>query len=261
MVPNVFAMPPLPDMKLAQGPIPLYHQIEQDLRARIMAEEFAPGDVLPTEHSFCKSYGVSRITVRRALDTLLAQGLIVRKRGVGSFVAERREGLRSIQLTGSLDEFLSTAGTLHSDMLSFETCLASEEVQRALGLDGPENVTRLELMATLKGEPVAHLEIYFPQSVGACLREEELRDTSVPIVRTVERRLGAKVMRAEQVIESDRAGEIAARHLSLDASDPVLRVTRVYFLASEQQVEAVFVRYHPKRYRYTIDFIATVAAG
>lgn len=245
------------DMKLTQGPIPLYHQLEQDLRTRIMAQEFAPGDVLPTEGNFCKSYGVSRITVRRALDALLADGLIVRKRGVGSFVAERKDGFRSIRLAGSLDEFLATAGLLHSETLSFGRCDPPEDVTRALELDEAEIVTHLELMSTIKGEPVAHFEIYFPQAVGELLREEELSDSGIPVIRTVERKLGAKVSRAEQVIEFDRAGAVAARHLGLGASDPVLRVTRVYFLGSGYPVEVVFVRYHPKRYRYTIDFVAS----
>src|SRR5438876_2061473 len=83
-----------PTRTLQDGPVPLYHQLEQDLLERIRTGEFGPGDALPTEGGICAQYGVSRITVRRALDALIAQGLIIRRRGVGSFVAQRREAVR-----------------------------------------------------------------------------------------------------------------------------------------------------------------------
>src|SRR5712672_3399133 len=94
-------------MRLDAGPLPLYHQLEEDLRARIHGGEFQSGAALPTEEQLCEHYGISRITERRALDALIAQGLIVRRRGVGSFVAEARPGVRSVRLAGSLDEFLA----------------------------------------------------------------------------------------------------------------------------------------------------------
>jgi len=74
-------------VKLRPGsPLPLYYQLEQDLRARIRANEFSDGAPIPTEQRLCESYGVSRITVRRALDALMAGGLIARRQGVGTFV-------------------------------------------------------------------------------------------------------------------------------------------------------------------------------
>src|SRR3954454_4112192 len=120
-----------PIRPLHEGPVPLYHQLEQDLLERITAGEFAPGDALPTEEGICEQYGVSRITVRRALDALIGQGLIIRRRGVGSFVAERREGVRSVRLSGSLDDFLATAGALAIEVLSLGETQPSEEVAAA----------------------------------------------------------------------------------------------------------------------------------
>src|SRR4051812_46886122 len=102
-----------PTRPLHDGPVPLYHQLEQDLVDRISGGEFAPGDLLPSEEGICEQYGVSRITVRRALESLIHQGLIVRRRGVGSFVAQRSPAIRSVRLSGSLEDFLATAGSLH----------------------------------------------------------------------------------------------------------------------------------------------------
>jgi DNA-binding transcriptional regulator YhcF (GntR family) len=94
--------------RLVSGPIPLYFQLEQILRSRIAGGEFKAEAALPSEDQICSQYGISRITVRRALAALNAQGLITRRRGVGSFLAAQQRGVQP-RLTGSLSEFLATA--------------------------------------------------------------------------------------------------------------------------------------------------------
>jgi GntR family transcriptional regulator len=243
-------------MLLQAGPLPLYHQLEQDLRARVNGSEFQPGDLLPTEERICEQYGVSRVTVRRALDALIAQGLIIKRRGVGSFVAEPRVGVRSIRLRGSLDEFLSGAGVMEPAHLSLNHDARSPKAAAILNLPDDAQLTCVKLLSRIDGEPTAYLEIYFPQEVGRQLEESDFQTAGVPIIRAVERRLNVRVSRAEQKIESGAAGEVAAAQLELQPSDPVLLVTRAYYLASGQAIETAFVRYHPLRYSYVIDFNA-----
>ena len=243
-------------MLLQAGPLPLYHQLEQDLRARVNNSEFQPGDLLPSEERICEQYGVSRITVRRALDALIAQGLIVKKRGVGSFVAEARIGARSIRLKGSLDEFLSGAGVMEPDHLSLTRDARNPKAAAILNLPDDAQLTCVKLLSRIGGEPAAYLEIYFPHEVGSQLQEADFQAVGVPIIRAVERRLNVRVSRAEQKIESGAAGDVAAAHLELHPSEPVLLVTRAYFLPSGQAIEAAFVRYHPSRYSYVIEFNA-----
>lgn len=243
-------------MVLSAGPLPLYHQLEQDLRARVHANEFRPGDALPTEERICEHYGVSRITVRRALDALIAQGLIVKRHGVGSFVAPPHAGGRSIALRGSLDEFLAGAGVMTPARLSLDHDVRNAAAAEALKLPEDAQLTCVELVSSIDDEPAAYLEIYFPHEVGRELDSSDLSMIGVPIIRAVERRLNVRVARAEQKIESSAAGVVAADHLGLEATDPVLFVTRVYFLATGKPIEAVFVRYHPDRYSYRIEFNA-----
>lgn len=242
-------------MKLDPGPIPLYHQLERALRARIHAEEFAPGAALPTEERLCDAYGVSRITVRRALDALISQGLIVRRHGIGSFVAEPREGVRSVRLVGSLDEFLANAGSLDTHFLSMEAVDPPPQAAEALRLAPKEQAVRLELAAFVGGNPVGYFELFFPTAVGQAVTRDGV-ESGTPTIRMIERRLNLRIVRAEQLIEADVAGEPAARQLGLKSSDPVLRVTRIYYAADGRPVEVVFVRYHSERYRYAIEFQA-----
>jgi GntR family transcriptional regulator len=248
-------------MQLQAGLLPLYHQMEQDLRSRLHGGEYGPGDPLPSEERLCEQYGVSRITVRRALDALIAQGLIVRRRGVGSFVAERKVGSRSIALKGSLDEFLAGAGLMEPDRLSLEHDVRNAQAAAILNLPEDARMTRLELISRIDGEPAAYLEIYFPPEVGKELERHDFLTAGVPVIRAVERRLNVRVSRAQQRIESGVAGKVAAAHLGLRPTDPVLLVTRAYYLASGQPIEVVFVRYHPARYSYVIEFNADGRAG
>jgi GntR family transcriptional regulator len=240
-------------MKLDPGPLPLYHQLEENLRARIHEGEFEPGALLPTEEQICADYGVSRITVRRALDALIAQGLIVRRRGVGSFVAEPRSGIRSVRLVGSLDEFLSASGALETQMVSLGETSAPAEIAEQLQLETGAPVVRLEAITRMERAPIGYLNIYFPLEIGRLFDPADL-DSQLPVIRTMERKANTRVLRAEQVIGADRAGDAAGRHLGIDPQSPVLRVTRVYFTAFDRPIEVALIRYHPERYRYSIDF-------
>lgn len=247
------AMRTAPSRPLQDGPVPLYHQLEQDLTERINAGEFPQGEPMPTEERICEQYGVSRITVRRALDALIAQGLILRRRGVGSFVAERRQGVRSVRLTGSLDDFLATAGSLDIELLSLERVAPPPEVRAALELPEEEaEVVRLELSSSLSGRPVIYLEIYFPLAIGGVLSRDDLTP-GVPVIRLIERKLNLRVVRAHQLIESDLAGAEAARHLGISPATPILRIRRVYFTHGDRPIEVAILRHHPERYQYEIE--------
>ncbi|HVY85906.1 MAG TPA: GntR family transcriptional regulator [Caulobacterales bacterium] len=240
---------------LSGGPIPLYHQLEQELRARIAAGEFKAGEALPTEERICLQYGVSRITVRRALDALIAEGLITKRRGVGSFVTPSAHGVRSVRLSGSLDEFLASAGTLATKVLSMQETDAPEEAEKGLRLEPGSRCTRLELLSYLEGAPLGHHDLFLPLAVGRRVKPADVGQR-LPVIRMVEDKLGVRVVRAEQFLEADVAGPAAAEHLGLQETTPVLKVTRIYYDTTGAPVEMIVARNHPERYRFSIDFVA-----
>ena len=236
---------------LEQGPIPLYYQLEQQLRARISQSEFLPGSALPTEDQICEDYKVSRITVRRALDGLQRLGMIERRRGVGSFVAEKPKGINS-HLTGSLSEFLSQAGTLRTRCLSLGEAKADRAICAKLGLQEDDRAVLLRTIGNMDGAPVGYFEIWFPYEIGKLLKQSDM-DGALPIVRLVEQVSSVRITRAAQTIEPDTAGTKAAEYLQIAANAPILNVQRVYY-AGDRPIELVNVRYHPDRYRYAIEF-------
>jgi GntR family transcriptional regulator len=239
------------DLPLEQGPVPLYYQLEQRLRTRLGANEFEPGALFPTEDQICCQYKVSRITVRRALDSLQRLGLIERRRGVGSFVSDKPRGINS-QLTGSLSEFLAMAGVLNTRSLGLDEADPTREVRDKLQLAAGERAILLRTVGSLDEGPVAYLEIWFPLDIGSQLQIADL-DGHMPVVRLVEKFADVRITRAAQTIEPDHAGEEAAKHLLVDPNTPILHVKRVYF-AGDRPIELANVRYHPDRYRYAIEF-------
>lgn len=238
--------------------MPLYHQLESELVERINSGEFKAGDTLPTEEQICAQYGVSRITVRRALDAMIASGLITRRRGVGTFVAAPLSGVRSVRISGSLDDFLASAAAMNQDVLSLGHARPSAEVAEALAIAEGDKVVRLELVSSLSAGPVLYLEVFFPLAVAGDLSMADLTP-GMPVVRVIERKLKTRVVRASQLIAPDRADKTTARRLGLKVDTPILRITRIYYAADGTPIEVALVRHHPERYQYVVEFIARPA--
>lgn len=239
--------------KLEPGPVSLYFQLHQHLVERIRAGEFGPGTPLPTEKELGDQYGVSRITVRRALDALADERLISRRRGVRTFVVE--PPVKSIVLTGSLDDVLSYGGNLSLKLLSAERVEPSPVVAQALGLAVGERVLRLEVVAASDGEPFAHAEYFFPAAVSALFADTDLQ-AHVPVLSAIERKLGRRVTRADQTVEPATADRVVADYLGMKPRAPLLKVVRTYFTEPGDPVKTDIVRYHPERYRYTVQLFA-----
>ncbi|MCC7166156.1 MAG: GntR family transcriptional regulator [Rhodospirillales bacterium] len=241
-------------MILEPGPMPLYYQLEQILKARIGQKDFRPGELLPTEEILCETYGVSRTTVRRALDSLLAQRVITRRRGVGTFVAPP-SGSRSMRLIGSLDELLTYPGRLSYQVLARNEVVPPEAIGKALDLPQQSKVVHIEAIGCLGLQPFAHSDFYFPDWVGLVIRKADAK-VGLPFARIVEQKIGQRIVRAEQIVEATLAAGATAKHLGIKPKTPLLKAMRTYFVANGRPVEVAVVRYHPERYRYTVELVA-----
>jgi GntR family transcriptional regulator len=239
--------------RLEPGPASLYFQLHQHLVDRIRAGEFGPAVPLPTEMELCEQYGVSRITVRRALDALADERLISRRRGVRTFVVE--PPVKSVALTGSLDDAMSYSGDLSLKLLSTEEVRPSPVVAQALGVGAGERVRRLEAIAASAGEPFAYAEYFLPRAVSALFDPTDLQ-ARVPVLRAIEQRLGRRITSANQTVEPIIADRVVADYLGMKPRAPLLKVVRTYFTAEDTPVKTDIVRYHPERYRYTVQLFS-----
>ena len=226
-------------------PISLHGQVMQDLLGRIADGHAKPGEALPTEEELCRQYGVSRITVRRAIADLAARGLVSRKRGVGSFVTAQPDGLRTIYLSGFLDE-----------VLPFETCPlfdravpAEAEAALALGVAEGGMVRHLRSRVGFHGVPYTVTDSYTPLSAGPVTVAHDGK------------RLVCKIEKAEQELDAVAADAVLVKQLGLRRGAPVMRARRIYFTEGRRPVQYFVVRYHPDHYRFLVDLASRGGAS
>lgn len=235
---------------LHASPSSLYGQVGQDLLSRIVSGQFPPGCALPTETVLCEQYGVSRITVRRAVADLAARGLVVRRRGIGSFVAIRSGEQREFHLTGFLEE------TRNHDIrtISAGTVPADADTAEALRVQPGTPVRHIRSVVHRDAEAFTVADAFTVDS--GPLRGEETDYASKALsVQVLGRRLGRRIERAEQQIDAVTADPVLVEHLGLKRGSAVLRARRTYFTVDDQPIQFLVIRYHPARYRFFVDLL------
>jgi GntR family transcriptional regulator len=229
------------------------------LRERIVSGELAPGARLPGEPTLAAEQGVSRVTVRKALDTLAAEGLIDRRPGSGTFVREVA-AVRPIvaDLSNVLSHLVQMGRQTGVRLLSFSYAAPPEAVAEALRLEPGERTQRSVRVRLIDGAPFSYLTTHVPERIGLTYSEADLAAT--PLLTLLERS-GIVAERASQTIGATLAGPEVAEALGLEIGSPLLAMTRVVSDRSGRGVEHLHALYRPDRYSFHMDLVRTGAAG
>ena len=195
-----------------------YLEIAADLRKRVEAGEFSAGDVLPSEADLTRAYGASRVTVRRALESLRDGGLIDSRQGFGWFVAVDRVRQSLAQLS-TIERDLAERGVVtERQILDFAFVAASAHVRAVLGVDQVLRVRRLNLA---DGSPFARVTVWCPAELGASLSRADVA------ARPFYDLLPVEIGGATQTIGAALAESADAKVLAVPVGSPVLRCERV----------------------------------
>ncbi len=227
--------------------VPLYRQISDQLSDRIAAGEFKPGAPMPSEHALCEMFGVSRITVRKALDELVARNLVVRKQGRGTFVSEDQHGSWSVTLTGVIEDVLLP---YHFRLTREVEVVPPRDVLEFAELSGRKRYKMVEGVNFAEdGAPLVHIRYYFPPEIGRSLSAGTLVEAkgAIHAVEAVSRR---RIDHAKQIVEPMIADETVAQHLEVPTGTALLRITRVFYDSSQVPLQLYQGAYHPTHYRY-----------
>jgi GntR family transcriptional regulator len=245
-------MNPVPDSPAVPGPAnagvanpstttaptfsPLYQQIKALLTQSLQAGEWKPGELIPSEVELAARFKVSQGTVRKAIDELSNENLVVRRQGKGTFVSthhEERAHFRFLKLVP--DEGVP----VHPEnrILEVKRLRAPAEVARLLDLKSGDSVVYIKRLMSFAGAPTILEELWLPGTLFKGLTAERLEEYKGPMYGLFESEFGTRMIRATEKIRALAADETTAAQLQVAAGTPLLCAERVSFTYGDKAVE------------------------
>lgn len=233
------------------GPIPLYFQVSTALERAIRAGDIPPGARLENEIAIAQRLGLSRPTIRRAMQELVDKGLLVRRRGIGTQVVHGQVR-RQVELTSLFEDLQSSHHEPTTVVLEHEVRAADAATAAALGVEEGSDVVYLRRQRSTDGVPVAVLENYLPPEFADITTEQLQQKGLYQIVRA----RGVAVRVANQRIGARRAQGDESTLLDIEKGGPVLTMERVAFDGSGRAVEFGLHCYRPDMYSFETTLVA-----
>lgn len=232
-------------------PVPLYHQIATVLRDRIADNVYPGGAVFPSEDELQTEFGVSRGTIRQAVNEIRQAGLVERQQGVGTFVSASARTRLGQRFRGSLADLMTETRRARVKTVDLDrAAVVPQRIAERLRIDGT-TATRLTRTRTMDGRVFAYTVNYLPAEFGQLLDEQELRTTS--LMWLLEQK-GVALVGAEQSIRAQPASLDVSQRLGLPVGEPLLFVERLVLTTGSRPVELVQTWYRGDVYEYTVTF-------
>lgn len=215
--------------------VALHLQISLLLKDGITSGRYRPGDRLPTEEVLCRTHGVSRVTVRRALQSLETQGYIERRPRVGTIVSSAAAVL---SMPSPIDEYLrhveERRKLSHHVVLDFGIMASPSEVACSLQLREGDPVLRVERLRVMGDLPIAHSTVYLPAAIGKHLKKS---DFAKHPLSTLLAREGIRYGRIDMVTRARLATPALATALKVAVASPLVDVQRIGYSTGNEPVE------------------------
>jgi GntR family transcriptional regulator len=231
------------------SPVPLHVQVEELLRRLIELPQYTNGDFLPREVDLAKTLGISRNTIRQATNKLEYEGLIVRKKGLGTKVAAKI-------VTTQLDSWHSFTQEMNEKGIAFTNFLIeakweeiSEKIARFFNLPEKSRVVKLSRLRGDANGPFVYFESYFHPRIG--LTPEE--DFTQPLYELLESKFNTPVRVSREQIRARKSTATTARRLRMITGDPVLIRERFVYDPGDRPVEYNIGFYNAEKFTYTIE--------
>ncbi len=224
--------------------MPLYFQLKEIFLEKIENQELKEGDMIPSENELQQIYDVSRATVRNAIQLLVNEGFMEKKKGRGTFV-KRRKIEEQLPVLKSFTEEMAgmDAG---KEVISAEYTQPSPAIKARLNLAADETVFSLKRLMLVEGRPLGILHSYIPARFKLRLDE----DYSKSLYRILEK-IGVRLKDADQTIEASMSDKEQTRLMGQKKSFSTLVIRRLAYSVNGEVVEYVKGVYHGDRYRYT----------
>lgn len=227
---------------LKQG-IPRHEQISNWIRKQIESGNYKVDEKLPSENEFTEKFDVSRVTVRRALQTLENEQLIYRCQGLGSFVKDNRSHQSFIRLTDFVEDMKRAGMEASSEVINMETTSVPERITSALKIESNKTVIRLDRLRLGGGQPIAFDVTWLPMFYGQLIEGYDL--TEKTIYGILEEDFDIPVEKGCYRIEAENADNYLAENLQISEGDALLLIDRLSLTVGNKPI------YYQQRYYRT----------
>lgn len=223
-----------------------YKTIYDSIKDKILNKEYPANSKIPDEISLCKEYTCSRMTMKKALDLLVQEGLLYRKRGQGSFVMSSNNSKGQIVIPErELQGFTkSSQGNVTSKILEFKLEFANEEIANNLNIHVDDPIYNIFRLRLVNNKPYVLERTYMPTSLIPGITLEVLSNS---VYDYIENTLSLKIARANKTTKADVSNELDHRYLNLKDIEPVLEIDQIAYLDNGIPFE-----YSISRHRYDL---------
>ena len=230
--------------------VPLHYQIADYLLVMLKKGNLPINERIPPEEKLTGVFGVSRMTVRRAIDHLLQKGLVMRKQGKGTFWTSDASSVIALKPSGINRQIFNISEETYVAVLSKTKETSSHEVAAFLGIPDESEVVVFKRIRSIKGEPMSFTVNYLPISVGGRIEKKHLE--TMTMLETLESVIHIDLGIVEHVVEITRASAEIAKYLGISVLDPVLTVRTYVFDSEKKPVEIVWTHFVENRYRFRV---------
>jgi GntR family transcriptional regulator len=232
-----------------QSSTPRYAQVEGLLTDAIAEGIYAVGAQLPPESVLIERFNVSRVTVRKAIENLVAKGLVEIRRGKGTFVSARKIDHTLKALTGFVEDMEAIGRAATAKLLDWTAIAADEEVSRHLDLEPGAQVVCIHRIRLADGVPISFDETYLPYELGMKIVAHDL--DREPIFTLLEEHYATPLTEAEYRLEAGLAEAPIAKALGLQRGAPIFMIERTSFTEHQKPVDYERLHYRGDLVRFT----------
>jgi GntR family transcriptional regulator len=235
-----------------QSKVPLYFQLKEQIKQKILNGEYGEGDLIPSEREFNRSYELSSTTIRRALNDLVQENFLERKAGKGTFVRRRKVKRDLRKVLGFTKNMTEMGLTPSTKVLSKKIVAANAYARQHLGLEKGEKVVRLERLRLADDIPMMLETRYIRTDLCPQIEEEEL---SSSLWRVFEEKYGLKPSRHSQGMTIATVSGDSASLLTLNDNSLVFMIKGITFVQENEPIECEESLYRSDKYELTFEAI------
>jgi GntR family transcriptional regulator len=236
-VPSSASVQPESAGEVAPAFSPLYQQIKALIMRGLQGGEWKPGEAIPSELELAARFRVSQGTVRKAIDELASENLLVRRQGKGTFVATHSEEQIQYRFLRLQSDDGRASAPMERHFLDCRRTRAPADVARALELNSGDTAVQISRTLSQDGAPVVLDEIWLPGNLFKGLTAERLSDSRGPLYGLFESDFGVRMIRAEEKIRAVAADQAASELLGVCVGAPLLSVERLSMTYGDKPVE------------------------